>query len=126
MRKSRFTDERVVGIIRAAFAGQIARTAPRCITAPPGATAARSRPLKLIVVRRNRAGHRDMGLGRGFKASDRGGGDEEGAGGFVAMWRSPLAEPGQSAADHPSPIHPRLATQTRKPRPDHCPLLVYR
>ena len=45
MRKSRFTDERVVGIIRAAFAGQIARTAPRCITAPPGATAARSRAL---------------------------------------------------------------------------------
>ena len=32
------------------------RVPPRCITAPPGATAARSRPLKLTVVRRNRAG----------------------------------------------------------------------
>ena len=34
------------------------RVPPRCITAPPGATAARSRPLKLTVVRRNRAGQR--------------------------------------------------------------------
>jgi hypothetical protein len=32
MRKSRFTDEQVVGIIPAAFAGQIARTAPRDAT----------------------------------------------------------------------------------------------
>ena len=41
----------------APFAAQAARTAPRCITAPPGATAAsRSRPLKLSAVRRNRAG----------------------------------------------------------------------
>ena len=37
------------------------RVPPRCITAPPGATAARSRPLKLTVVRRNRAGQDRQG-----------------------------------------------------------------
>ena len=36
------------------------RVPARCITAPPGATAAsRRRSLKLTVVRRNRAGHAD-------------------------------------------------------------------
>ena len=47
MRKSRFTDEQVVGIIRAAFAAQVARTAPRDATGRDAAVcgASASRPV---------------------------------------------------------------------------------